>query len=219
VAISGVADQTTGAVTKMAYVGGLIWQENIDQLWWSKTAATSAWAPPDGTATAPVNISITNLSTGSRSTIDATAPQSLNRYGDAIQITTPGTANVTLGASSTSLEFVATNSVSVTAGSGSSTLVLGSGKGQFTSGAGAMTVTGGSGADAYFYAAGNSMLTVNDFSLASGDSLTISRSLQASLTEIADNKGGVYLKFGQNTSQGIHLTSTSSLASTQIHWA
>jgi outer membrane biosynthesis protein TonB len=219
VAVNGIADQTTGSVTKLAYVNGLIWQENIDQLWWSKTAATSPWAPPNGTSLAPANISLTKLSTNSHTVVDDTTAQSLTRYGASIQIAAPGTANVTLGTISTSLAFTGMNSFSVTAGSAAASVTANGGTDKFTAGSGALTVKGGPGADAYFYASGNALLTVNDFSLASGDSLTISRSLQGSLTETSDHNGGVLLSFNQTAGQGIHLLSVATLASTNIHWA
>ncbi|MEA2739969.1 MAG: hypothetical protein QOH05_3276, partial [Acetobacteraceae bacterium] len=54
VAVNGVVDPTTGSVTEIAYENGLIWQKNTDNLWWSKTSATAAWAPPYGTSVDPI---------------------------------------------------------------------------------------------------------------------------------------------------------------------
>jgi hypothetical protein len=54
ITVDGVEDPTTGGVIELAFVGGLVWQENTAKLWWSKTAPTAAWLPAAGTATAPL---------------------------------------------------------------------------------------------------------------------------------------------------------------------
>ena len=54
VAVNGVPDPTTGRVTELAYQGGLIWQRNADNLWWSKASPADPWQPPYGTAVSPV---------------------------------------------------------------------------------------------------------------------------------------------------------------------
>jgi hypothetical protein len=56
VAVNGQADPTTANVTHLAYADGLVWQENTQNLWWSKSSPTDAWEPPYGTATVPVPI-------------------------------------------------------------------------------------------------------------------------------------------------------------------
>jgi sugar lactone lactonase YvrE len=56
VVVNGVADQTTANVTHLAYVNGVIWQENTNDLWWSKTSPASSWNPPNGSSTVPVPI-------------------------------------------------------------------------------------------------------------------------------------------------------------------
>ncbi len=54
VAVNGVTDQTTRAVTELAYEGGKVWQENASKLWWSKTLPSDTWGPAGGTPTSPV---------------------------------------------------------------------------------------------------------------------------------------------------------------------
>ncbi|MGE0222992.1 MAG: glycosyl hydrolase [Acetobacteraceae bacterium] len=54
VAVNGVTDQTTARVVTLAYEDGLIWQENADNLWWSKTQPADRWGPEQGTATSPL---------------------------------------------------------------------------------------------------------------------------------------------------------------------
>lgn len=56
VAVNGVVDPTTASVTHLAYANGLVWQENTDDLWWSKTSPDAGWDPPYGTSTVPVPV-------------------------------------------------------------------------------------------------------------------------------------------------------------------
>jgi len=55
VAVNGIIDASTNRVTELAYETGTVWQENTDNLWWSKNPATNTWDPPGGTATSPVH--------------------------------------------------------------------------------------------------------------------------------------------------------------------
>src|ERR1700734_1330650 len=45
--------ETTGA-TEIAYVNGVIWQQNAGSLWYSKTSPTVAWTPASGTLVSPL---------------------------------------------------------------------------------------------------------------------------------------------------------------------
>jgi hypothetical protein len=54
ITVDGIEDSTSAGVIELAYVSGLMWQENGSNLWWSKTAPSAAWLPPAGTATAPL---------------------------------------------------------------------------------------------------------------------------------------------------------------------
>ena len=58
VAVNGVADTTTSGVIEIAYVNGLVWQENASKLWWSKTNSTNSWT--GGTSTNPVPVPSAN---------------------------------------------------------------------------------------------------------------------------------------------------------------
>lgn len=55
VTLNGIVDPTTANVTELAYVGGKIWQENADSLWWSKSKPSDLWGPVYGTPVSPVN--------------------------------------------------------------------------------------------------------------------------------------------------------------------
>ncbi len=52
--INNKTDTATSRVTQLAYVGGVIWQQNADNRWWSATSPTSGWSPPGGTVTSPI---------------------------------------------------------------------------------------------------------------------------------------------------------------------
>jgi len=54
VTINGVADSTTANVIDLAFVKGVIWQQNASKLWWSKASPTAAWTPQAGTSTNPI---------------------------------------------------------------------------------------------------------------------------------------------------------------------
>jgi hypothetical protein len=56
--VNGAIDPTTANVVALAYVNGTIWQENSNDLWWSKTSPSDAWSPPAGTSTSPLPITI-----------------------------------------------------------------------------------------------------------------------------------------------------------------
>lgn len=59
--INGTIDTTTANVVELAYASGKVWQENSNQLWWSKTSPTAPWLPTNGTSTSPLPITIDPL--------------------------------------------------------------------------------------------------------------------------------------------------------------
>jgi hypothetical protein len=93
VAVGGVADTTTGAVTEIAYVNGVIWQENTSANWYSKTSPTVAWSA----ATTVSPLPVTYLA---QATLTWAAPTA-NTNGT--PITVPLTYNVYRGSSATTL--------------------------------------------------------------------------------------------------------------------
>jgi hypothetical protein len=54
VVVNGVADPTTANVIQLAYVGGQIWQENSQDLWWYKTTPADGWNGGSGIAASPI---------------------------------------------------------------------------------------------------------------------------------------------------------------------
>jgi hypothetical protein len=94
------------------------------------------------------------------------------------------------------------------------------GNNKFVAGTGSLDVTGGAGKDEYVFHAKGGLLTLEDFSLAKGDKLTIDKSLNGSLHQATDGKGGVMLTFGTDTSHGVDIRGLASVSSTtDINWA
>jgi mannan endo-1,4-beta-mannosidase len=49
VTIDGVADTSTMNVTALAYVAGVVWQENVSGGWWENISGAGGWSPPNAT--------------------------------------------------------------------------------------------------------------------------------------------------------------------------
>jgi hypothetical protein len=54
IVVNGVVDPASWEVTVIAYVNGLIWQEDSLALWWSKTSLSADWVPTGGTTLNPL---------------------------------------------------------------------------------------------------------------------------------------------------------------------
>jgi aryl-phospho-beta-D-glucosidase BglC (GH1 family) len=52
IALDGGAAPYSANVIELAYVGGVVWQENASQLWWAYQSG--GWSPTDGTSTPPL---------------------------------------------------------------------------------------------------------------------------------------------------------------------
>jgi len=137
--------------------------------------------------------------------------------GDTFVLSNGNAAAVTLGTGTSQLTFIGASSVAVTGGSGQAAVAADMGNNNFVAGAGSMDVTGGTGKDAYVFHATSGQLTVEDFSTAKGDTLTIDKSLQGSMQQAADGKGGTLLSFG--TGHSVDLHGVASLASNNIQWS
>ncbi len=102
VTLNGVADPTTANVIELAYVDGMVWQENASQLWWSKTLPSDPWGPPYGTATDPVP-DVTRTWTGGIGSFAVAAdwsPFGVPQAGDTAVIGSSGEVKVPAGAGS-----------------------------------------------------------------------------------------------------------------------
>jgi hypothetical protein len=137
--------------------------------------------------------------------------------GDTFVLSSGNAASVTLGTGTSQLTFVGASSVTVTGGSGQVTVTADMGNNKFVAGAGSMDVTGGAGKDAYVFHATSGLLTVEDFSTAKGDTLTIDKSLQGSMQQASDGKGGTLITFG--TGHSVDLHGVASMPSNNILWS
>jgi len=137
--------------------------------------------------------------------------------GDTFVLSSGNAASVTLSTGTSQLTFIGASSVAVTGGSGQAAVAADMGNNKFVAGAGSMDVTGGVGKDAYTFHATSGQLTVEDFSTAKGDTLTIDKSLQGSMQQASDGKGGTLLSFG--TGHSVDLHGVASLPTNNIQWS
>jgi hypothetical protein len=139
--------------------------------------------------------------------------------GDTFVLSRGNAADVTLGTGTSQIKFVGASSITLTGGSGEATLTADAGTNVFAAGTGSLDVTGGGGQDAYVFHANSGLLTLEDFSLANGDTLIVDKSLQGSLHQASDGTGGTMLTFGANTSHGVDIHGLAALPSSSIAWA
>ena len=138
--------------------------------------------------------------------------------GDTFVLGSGNAATVTLGAGASQIKFVGPSSVTLTGGAGQATFTADAGNNKFVAGAGSLDVTGGAGKDAYVFHTTSGLLTLEDFSLAKGDTLTIDRTLQGSLHEASDGVGGTMLSFG-TTGHGVDIHGLAALPGSNVLWA
>jgi hypothetical protein len=109
VAVNGVADTTTGGVTEIAYVNGLVYQEaTTSNLWWSKTSPTATWAPSAGSSVSPLPAA------SAPSAILAWSAVTAYSNGSAIPASVAVTYNIYQGTSPTNLVKITTGITAVT---------------------------------------------------------------------------------------------------------
>ena len=80
--------------------------------------------------------------------------------------------------------------MALTGGSGKAVVTADAGSNRFVAGTGSLDVTGGGGKDGYVFHANSGLLTIADFSLAQGDTLTVDKALQGTLKQASDGQGG-----------------------------
>jgi hypothetical protein len=100
VAVNGAVDETTANVTHLAYVNGVVWQENTSDLWWSKTSPAASWDPPYGTSAVPGTIYASQddsvLGAPTAGSLSAVTDQSGNNWAIADgQVVVNGVADLT----------------------------------------------------------------------------------------------------------------------------
>lgn len=202
---NGAAIPGGGGTSAMASFPGTIYGQD---------SASGQWYTLNGTnwtATAPTLIDAT--STGS---INQALPRSgtVTENGDTFTMSSGNVIKATLGSGNDNIGFIAARQVTLTGGSGKAEVLAAGGNNTFTAGSGSLDVAAGAGSDAYVFHAGDGLLTVEDFSMAKGDTLTIDKSLQGSMTAESDGHGGTALVFAANSAidlKGVAATPT-------IHW-
>ena len=172
--------------------------------------------PVGFTATPPTPTSSASLTTvhGDHVTIDGATVGTVTVGSDTFSMHGNGGAGVALGGAGETLRFVGMSQLSLTGSSATEVVTTDAGTNTFIAGTGAMEVTGGGGADAYIFNAGSGSLTIDDFSAAKGDRLTIAANLQPSMTPSTDGAGGTLISFAGAGS--IDLKSVATLPSSAI---
>ena len=135
VTLNGVADPTTANVIELAYVDGIVWQENASKLWWSKSLPSDPWEPPYGTATDPV-LGVTRTWIGGADSFAVAgdwSPFGVPQAGDTAVIGNAGQVTVLAGVASGvnldlqggALRFTAAGSFATGTWSGSGSILIG----------------------------------------------------------------------------------------------
>ena len=102
-----------------------------------------------------------------------------NVGGDTFMLGSGNVVSVTLGSGASQISFIGASAITLTGGSGTSLVTSDTGNNTFTAGTGGLDVTGGGGANAYVFHASSGLLTIEDFSIAKGDTLTVDRRCKA----------------------------------------
>ena len=137
--------------------------------------------------------------------------------GDTFVLGAGNAAAVILGSGTSQITFVGASAIILAGGSGQATVKADAGNNVFVAGTGSLDVTGGSGKDSYVFHAGAGVLSLDDFSIAKGDTLIIDKSLQGSLQQASDGQGGTMLSFG-TTGHGVDVHGVAAMPSTNIVW-
>jgi hypothetical protein len=139
--------------------------------------------------------------------------------GDTFVLTSGNAASVTLGTGTSQIKFIGAGSATLTGGSGQATVTADAGGNKFVAGTGPLDVTGGGGKDAYVFHATSGLLKLEDFSLAKGDTLTIDKALQGSLSQASDGQGGTMLTFGAGAIHGVDIHGLAAMPAASVLWA
>jgi hypothetical protein len=138
--------------------------------------------------------------------------------GDTFVLSTGNAAAVTLGAGASQIKFVGPSAVTLTGGSGQAVVTADAGSNRFVAGTGSLDVTGGGGKNGYVFHANSGLLTLQDFSLAKGDMLTVDVALKGMLQQASDGQGGTMLSFG-TAGHGVDVHGIATLPNANILWA
>ena len=183
----------------------------------SETAGPVGPGTGPGASGAAPSVSVTDSNTGQTVTITTSGTTTV---GSGTITLTSRDATAVLGTDSFSMRFVNVDSLILKAGAGTDTVSQSSGRGSFTAGSGSLTVTGApDAADVYAFSRNSGHLTIEDFSLAKGDSLTVASGLRRGFTDTTDGNGGTLLTFpAAGHGHTIDLVGVSSLPKSAVHF-
>jgi parallel beta-helix repeat protein len=137
---------------------------------------------------------------------------------DTFVLNSNNSVTVTLGIGASRLKFVGASSATLTGGTGVAVVNADAGSNKFVAGTGSLDVTGGGGKDAYVFHSNSGLLSIEDFSLSKGDTLTVDKALEGALSQVSDNQGGTMLTFGA-TGHGVDIHGIAALPTSKILWA
>ena len=180
---------------------------------WNQTTWTQAASAPP----APPSVNETGNHGSLTENLSQTGTYTIG--GDTFVLTAGNVAAATLGTGTSQIKFIGASSITLTGGSGQATVTANAGSNKFVADTGTLDVTGGSGTDTYVFRANSGLLTIEDFSSAKGDTLTVDKALQGSLQQTSDGVGGMLLTFGAVATQRVDLHGVSAMPATNILWA
>jgi len=212
IAVNGIVETVTSNVVLLETLDGNMVQENTSGNWYSETGPNGLW-----NQISPPTVHVTASKSGKAYTVSGATVGTSSVAGATFVLTAPGVAKVTLGSTADKMQFVGLSSVTLAGGSAAATVTVDGGGDKFTGGTGKLTITGGVGADTYVYHQGNGLMTIENFSFAKGDTLTVDKALQGSMHEKSDGLGGLVVSFGAG-SAGIDLVGVASITTSQIHF-
>lgn len=213
IAVNGTVDAVTANVVLLEQLSGKIEQENTSGNWYVEPGPQGPW-----TQIAAPSVKVTSSAGGKSTTVSAANTGTIVARSDTFALTEPGVAKVTLGLISNTLRFSGLSSVSLTGGRAATTVIDDGGVNTFTAGSADLVVTGGAGSDSYIYHQSNGLMTVNDFSSAKGDTLTVDKALQGTMVLQSDGHGGELFSFGAGN-PGVDLVGNTSVTAAQVHFA
>jgi hypothetical protein len=233
IAVNGTIDPITANVALLETLGGKMVQETTTGLWYSEPGLGGAWtriaaptpvtpvAPGSTPASVPVAATPSVSETGDHGSLTENLSQTgtFTVGGDTFVLSSGNTAFVMLGTGTSQIKFIGASSVMLTGGSGQATVTANGGANWFVAGSGALDVTGGAGKDVYEFHANGGLMTIEDFSLAKGDTLIVDKSLQGAMQQASDGHGGTMLTFGTGATHGVDIHGLATMPTTSILWA
>jgi hypothetical protein len=176
--------------------------------------APAAMPVPTPTPTPSITVTPTG---GNATTIIANEAGPFNVGGDTYVLTASGVAQAYLGSAAETIQFIGLSQISLTEGAANTVVTADGGTNTWTAGVGTLEVNGGGGTDTYIYHQGDGRMTVDLFSAAKGDVLTIDAQLKASMTVVADGSGGTLLLFASGG--GVDLKGITTNVASLIRWS